>query len=149
MGRHPSQRVLLRKPNAEQTVRIRIDPWDLWNMPEALADIILPMLKQLYHSKQSVPAIIRPLNEVSNNYDRQYCFDWYKDDDHKAWELGKNKWCEILEQMIWSFEQISNRNRDNQFHEANGFNQKDYINYYEKIQEGLNLFSKYYMNLWD
>jgi len=175
IGRYPSNWVTKRNPNAEQKVQVRIDPWDTWNMAETLADIILPMLKQLRDEKHGSPGGLKPFNETSNS--PQGCFDWYKDDDNKAWELGHKQWHEIMDKMIWSFEQIVDRDRDSQFHsgthdikwvpikDADGnttsyqmvkgpkdthkFDQKGYTEYYEKIQEGLDLFGKYYMNLWD
>ena len=115
IGRYPSTWVCRRNPNAEQTVRIRIDPWDTWNMAETLGDIILPMLKQLREEKHGSPGSLKPFQEVSSD-SSQYCFDWYKNDDNKAWELGHKQWCEILEKMIWSFEQVVDRDRDSKFH---------------------------------
>jgi hypothetical protein len=76
-----------------------------------------------------------------------------------------------MDKMIWSFEQICLEDRDDQFHHGVSnftfkpvkggqqmvpgaghtatFDQKGYTAYYEKIQEGLDLFGKYYLNLWD
>lgn len=150
IGRYPSKYVLRRRPDAEQTVNIRIDPWDTWNMAETLADIILPMLIQLRDESQGSCGSLQPFMETSRNFDGQYTFDWYKDDDEKAHELGHKQWQNILDKMIWSFEQMTVRDRDHQFHKkGKGFNQKEYKEYYERIQEGLDLFGKYYTNLWD
>lgn len=152
VGRYPSNWVCKHNPNAEQTVRVRIDPWDTWNMAETLADIILPMLKQLRDEKHGSPGDLGPFQETSNT-SQQYCFDWYKDDDNAAWDLGHKQWCEIMDKMVWSFEQVVDRERDDQFHakgpKGRNFNIQGYKAYYEKIQEGLNLFGRYYMNLWD
>ena len=152
IGRYPSNWVCKHNPNAEQTVRIRIDPWDTWNMAETLGDIILPMLKQLRDEKHGSPGDLKPFKETSNE-STQYCFDWYKEDDNKAWDLGHKQWCDIMDKMVWSFEQVVNRERDEQFHtKKNGLRHFDinaYKAYYEKVQEGLELFGKYYMNLWD
>lgn len=149
IGRYPSQWVLNRNPNAEQIVNIRIDPWDTWNMAETLADIIAPMLEQLKYDSHGSCGGMKPFKETSLNVDGQLCFDWYENDNNKAWALGHEKWHEILDKMIWSFKQLSIRDRDYQFHTNEGFDQKEYKKYYEKIQEGLDLFGKYYMNLWD
>ena len=58
-----------------------------------------------------------------------------------------------MDKMVWSFEQVVNRERDEPFHSKNNgkrkFDIEGYKAYYEKVQEGLNLFGKYYMNLWD
>jgi len=152
IGRYPSNWVTKKNPNAQQTVRVRIDPWDTWNMAETLADIILPMLVQLRDEKHGSPGDIKPFMEASNA-SNQYCFDWYKDDDNKAWDLGHKQWTDIMDKMVWSFEQIVIRDREDQFHTIKDgkrfFDIKAYTAYYERIQEGLDLFGKYYMNLWD
>ena len=152
IGRYPSDWVMKKNPKAEQKVRIKIDPWDTWNMAETLADIILPMLKQLRDDKHGSPGDMKPFKEVSSE-STQYCFDWYKEDDMKAWDLGHKQWCDIMDKMIWSFEQVVDRDREDQFHTKKDgkrhFDITGYKQYYERIQEGLNLFGKYYMNLWD
>ncbi len=49
-------------------------------------------------------------------------------------ETGEKAWRATIEKMLWSFEQI----RDN-----------GYPEYDERIQDGLNLFAKYFQYLWD
>lgn len=172
IGRIPSDRALKRDPDAKQKKQIRIDRQDTWNMAETLADIILPMLKQLKNTKHGSPGNMPAFNDETNHHYPQMCFDFYKDDDSKSWDLGHKQWDEIMEKMIWSFEEICKEDRDDQFHSghsnwttlpaANGWSQmvkgpghtakfdaEGYRKYYEKIQEGLDLFGKYYMNLWD
>jgi len=178
IGRYPSDSVLKRNPDAEQVKRIRIDRWDTWNMAETLADIILPMLCQLRDTKHGSPGDIPAFSEDSNHHWPQLCFDFYKADDRLAWELGHKQFEDILDKMIWSFEQVINEDRDSQFHSGTRdikwvpvlnsqgaptgnsqlvrgpndtakFDTDAYKKYYEKIQEGLDLFGKYYMGLWD
>ena len=173
IGPLPSDRTLKRDPNATQKKRIRIDRYDTWNMAETLADIVLPMLKQLKSKKHGSPGNMPAFNDETNHHWPQMTFDFYKDDDNKAWDLGHKQWDEIMEKMIWSFEQICDEDRDDKFHSghsnwtalppaANGWSQivkgpghtatfdaEGYRKYYEKIQEGLDLFGKYYLNLWD
>ena len=48
--------------------------------------------------------------------------------------IGFEGWKEILDKMIYSFERVIDD--DYESHE------------YDKVQEGLDLFAKYYMNLW-
>lgn len=171
IGRYPSDRTLRRDPDAVQKKQIRIDRHDTWNMAETLAEIILPMLKQLKEFKHGSPGIMPTFRETSNDTYPQITFDFYKDGDDLAWEIGHKQWEEILDKMIWSFEQICIENRDDQFHHGvsniqfvkvpggtqlvNGpghtatFDRKGHDEYYAKIQEGLDLFGKHYMNLWD
>lgn len=48
------------------------------------------------------------------------------------------KWKAIVDKMIWSFDQIS--------HEEDVFPQDE--EWYKKVQEGIDLFAKYYLHLW-
>jgi hypothetical protein len=178
IGRYPSTAVLKRNPGAEQKKRVRIDAWDTWNMAETLAEIILPMLKQLREDKHGSPGDMPAFSDDTNHQWPQMTFDFYKEEDSKAWDLGHKQWEAVMDKMIWSFEQIVLDDRDSQFHSgthdirwvpvlnAQGaptgnsqmvkgpndtavFDSEGYKKYYAKIQEGLDLFGKYYMNLWD
>lgn len=175
IGRYPSSRS--KSPNAEQVKRIRIDKWDTWSMAETLADIILPMLKQLRDTKHGSPGDMPGFLSQSDNQWPQMTFDFYKDDDKTADNLGHKQWDDIMDKMIWSFEQICMEDRDSKFHtgehdiiwvpvyDKNGkslgsemtkgpndtavFDYEGYKEYYNRIQVGLDLFGKYYLNLWD
>ena len=177
VGRYPSAGVLQRNPNAKQKVQVRIDPWDTWNMAETLGDIILPMLKQLRDSKHGSPGTMPAFGDDSNCQWPQMCFDFYEKDNKLAWERGHEQWEEIMDKTIWAFEQVALEDRDSQFHsghsdmqwdpirDENGkitsyemkrgpkdthdFDMRGYQEYHRKIEEGLELFGKYYMNLWD
>jgi len=84
---------------SEQSVDIKIDKWDTWNMDYTLALIILPMLKQLKETKhgsphvdkEDVPEELWPEVEpcAENNYEDSTV--------HDRWEWAINE-------MIWSFE---------------------------------------------
>lgn len=172
IGRYPSERVMKRNPDAEQKVEIRIDRWDTWNMAETLADIILPMLKQLRDTKHGSPSDMPAFLETTEYQYPQMSFDFYKETNDICSKRGHQQWTEVLDKMIWSFEQIVDRDRDSKFHTGNidivwkplpgggsvmergpsdthHFDKEGYVKYNEKIQEGLDLFGKYYRNLWD
>ena len=184
IGRYPSDALSKRDPDAKQKKSIRIDRQDTWNMAETLGEIILPMLKQLRASKHGSPGGMKGFQEDSNHHWPQMCFGFYKEDDKKANDLGHKQWEEIMDKMIWSFEQICMEDRDGQFHsgkhniiwtkvdvhgnevdstytgeiyhrmdkgpfDTHAFDIAAYTKYYEKIQEGLDLFGKHYMGLWD
>lgn len=81
---------------------VKIDKYDTWNMDGTLSPIILPMLKQLHATKHGSPNVEdgdvpEELKSTSappkeNEYDI--------DDNHfKRWD-----W--VMDQMIWSFEQL-------------------------------------------
>lgn len=163
---------------------IKIDRWDTWSMDHTLTPVILPMLKQLKETKHGSPIVdIEDVPESMRTsdyeeYESQQCFDFYHEPNLQKIQCGiHERWDWVIDQMIWSFEQIQNNSED-QFHtgtvdwksvpcewDENGkptmyrmedgpnhtakFDIEGYLKHQEKIQVGLKLFGKYYRNLWD
>lgn len=65
-------------------------------------------------------------------------------------EEGIKEWNDILEKMIYSFNEIENDYKDEL--KINGMTPQDWLDihkmYKTRIQEGLDLFAKYYEALW-
>jgi len=155
----------------ERKIKIRIDNYDTWNMDATLAYIILPMLKQLKETKHGSPGDMPAFNQTSNS--AQYSFDFYAEDDDKAWEVGHEQWCEILDKIIWAFEQYNTDWEDQYWITKPEMDLSDHPEdegkdatpvrwkvkgvcdweghqkHQDRIQEGLELFGKYYQGLWD
>ena len=55
-------------------------------------------------------------------------------------DLSEKQWDDVLNKMIWSFEAILMENEKDDIYTIEGNN---------RIQEGLELFGKYYRSLWD
>jgi hypothetical protein len=165
--------------------KIHIDYWDTWNMNDTLALIILPMLKQLKETKHGSPMVnLEDVPEhlraggTSQNEDMQLHLDF--GEEHKeqfekdAWQSIHDRWDWVLDEIIWSFEQIHPDNDwEKQFHsgvmdvlwkpvpgtdcsemirgpnDTHVFDHEGYTKHAERIQNGLRLFGVYYMNLWD
>lgn len=153
---------------------VKIDKWDTWSMDSTLSKIILPMLKQLQATKQGAPFVEDEdvPEELRSTSAPAKENDWDTDDNHfKRWDWA-------LAQMIWSFERLNDENDGEEFHtgvhdtkmvpcewDENGkvkllrmeegpnhtahFDAEGYTAHQAKIQVGLNLFGKYYRNLWD
>jgi hypothetical protein len=148
---------------------VKIDKWDTWSMDSTLTPIILPMLQQLKQSKhgapfvedEDVPEDLRSTSAPAKEH------DWDTDDNHfKRWD-----W--VIDQMIWSFEELNKDDWEKQFYsgesdiqwledEATGhsimehgpnhtykWDKDGYMKHNERIQNGLVLFGKYFRNLWD
>lgn len=98
---------------------VHIDKYDTWDMNTSLAKIILPMLKQLKEAKNGYPS-----------------------------NLTEKKWDSILDEMIWSFEQLLDDNSDEKFW-TDGIDWDGLRAHNAKIDKGLALFGKYYRNMWD
>ena len=157
----------------KRRIKIRIDEYDTWGMDHTLALMIVPMLKQLKEKKHGIPQL-DVLQYESCNWWPQQCFDFYIPGDEEVFEIAEKQWNEILDKMIFSFEQINQEDSDDQFWIVKPIlDLKDYSEdkgkecfpvrwkvegvydhdgaklYYDKVQEGYNLFGKYYRNLWD
>jgi hypothetical protein len=126
--------------------KIVIEPHDTWSMDTTLAKIVLPMLKQLRLEKQGSPGCMMEFAQVSDSSQR--CFDFYAEGDDAAWDAGHARWLAILDQMIWSFEQVLDDSWEEQFF-VEGFDSNGYHAYANRIQIGLDLFGKHYRSLWD
>jgi hypothetical protein len=148
-------------------IKIRIDRYDTWGMDHTLALIILPMLKQLRDTKSGSPFIdyadvpeqLRPTEEAGPD-------NGYTDNTiHKRWN-----W--VLDEMIWTFEQLVDEESDSQFYSGEhdilwekkegghsemkcGPNDTFKVDregmdaWNKRIDNGLRLFGKYFRNLWD
>jgi len=138
----------------EQTVKVRVDPWDTWSMDETLAPIILPMLKQLKETKQGgpwvavedVPTDLRPTAEEVLHYNAL----GYTDDKFFA------RWDWVLDEMIHAFQQKCADDWTEQFCIEDssaewGFrmDSEGVTKEQERISNGFRLFGKYFENLWD
>lgn len=81
---------------------IKIDKYDTWNMDATLSPIILPMLKQLHANKHGAPNVDDDdvPEELKSTSATPKESKWDTDANHfKRWD-----W--VMEQMIWSFEQL-------------------------------------------
>lgn len=103
---------------------IKIDHYDTWSMDHTLADIILPMLKQLKATKhgsqivdlEDVPEHLRATGHES--YEDQKTFDFYHEtDDNKDlnYEGTHDRWDWVLNEMIFAFEHLVDDSWEDQF----------------------------------
>ncbi len=142
-------------PEKERKVSIRIDKWDVWNMDDTLAMIIAPMLKLLKEDKQGIPGSF--LHGENND---------------ENWKVAEEKWDEVLDKMIWSFEQYQIDWEDQYWLVHPEFDFEKYPEdedktlipvrwkvegkcdwegrqkHWDRIQEGLELFGKHFSELW-
>lgn len=130
----------------KRKIRIWIDPYDIWSGDHTLALIILPMLKLLKEKKSGSPLVsdedvpadlgIRSTDCVKKN-------DWDWDENcHKRWE-----W--VMNELIWTFEQLVDDRGDLKFFENGKFDMEGLKEYEGRVQRGLILFGKYFRSLSD
>jgi len=151
----------------KRKIKIHVDKWDTWSMDNTLSLIILPMLKQLKASNRGAPFVdvedvpkhLRPKKKASakNGY--------FDSTHHERWD-----W--VMDELIWTFTQLTDDNNDEQFHtgkinrvfkysedgmnemvkgpnDTHVFDKEAYTTHHERIKNGLILFGQYYRNLWD
>ena len=168
--------------NNRRKINVQIDKYDTWSLDHTLAKIIYPALIQLRDTKHGIPGDF--VNDVGGeDYVNQESFDFYKETHSESWETASKGWDEVLDKMIWSFEQLANQDYDKQYHHGEAKydwveSDKQYPNpvtgkieptyqmvdknpdehwydhvghklHEDRIQEGLDLFGKYYRALWD
>ncbi len=168
------------KGAGHQKVNVEVERHDTYSMDHTLAYIIYPLLLQLKNTKHGVPGDFANVGGAS--YDSQESFDFYKDSHNEAFDEKCKEWEEILDKMIWSFEQLIIDNYDSIYHhgeskfefvdtepmlnpvtgkmevmhqmvdanpEEHWYDYEGHMEHDRRIQEGLDLFGKYYRNLWD
>lgn len=152
---------------------VRIDRYDTWSMDHTLADIVLPMLKQLKATKHGAPFTD---DEDVPEYLRSHMaqpkeHEWDTDDLHFM------RWDWILDEMIWAFEQKVADDAEAQFYDRGELDELENINtregrrefidnineritkikydevghkkWQERKANGFRLFGKYFEALWD
>jgi hypothetical protein len=133
----------------QRQIDIQIDKYDTWSMDYTLAHIVLPMLKILKETKHGAPISMKGFEDRSNHQWPQLCFDFYEEGDDEADKAGFAEWDEIMDKMIWSFEQMLDEDADNKFFENDTYDKKGHEEYAARVQEGFELFGKHYQSLWD
>jgi hypothetical protein len=161
-----------------QKINIKIDRWDTWSMDNTLANIILPMLKQLKENKQGAPNV--DLQDVPTEL-------WPTTTEQKKYQRNGEtdpnffkRWDWVMDEMIFAFESKFNDWED-QFYsgehdritipvdeDGNEVAREDAVYYewrqgpndtfkidleglkayQERISNGFQLFGKYYESLW-
>jgi hypothetical protein len=138
-------------------ISVRIDSYDVWNAEHTLALIILPTLEVLRTVGSSSPLI-----EDADVPEELRAKE--KPGPGGAWENAEKKWAWVLDEMIWSFQQIVDESSDDKFfthydepdpqedsifpHRID-FDENGYRDWEARKRRGLVLFGKYYEALWD
>ena len=152
-------------------VDIQIDGFDTWSLDHSLAMIIYPALIQLKEIKHGVPSEFAEVG--GEDWHDQQSFDFYTETAAECFDLGVARWEEVLDKMIWSFQQLSLDDYDDKYHHGEmdiGWKEIDstglsemidknpgghwydhvgHMMHEDRIQEGLELFGRYYRSLWD
>jgi len=127
----------------KQSVKVRIDSWDTWNMDHTLADIILPMLIQLKETKHGAPSVDD--EDVPAELQSTYAAEPGEPEIGITDSSWFERWDWVLDEMIYAFDCKANKEdilmRLENLEEA----RKEQ----NRISNGFRLFGKYFENLWD
>lgn len=155
-----------------RTVKVRIDKFDAWNAYETLSLIILPLLKEVKKDKHGSPMVDD--EDVPEGMNLRSTEAPPKKDE---WDTDDNlfaRWDWVLDEMIWTFEQLQpDLDWESQYESGvvdikfvpmenkPGFSEMvrgpndtykaDYVaigNHRKRIDNGLRLFGKYFQSLW-
>jgi hypothetical protein len=141
---------------------VRIDPWDTWSMDHTLADIILPMLRQLRETKHGAP-------HTDDSDVPEYLQSHMAQPKENEWDtddLHFMRWDWILSEMIWAFEQKVDDDADSKFFDHSEcepgrkpwdseeykkikYDKEGHAAWQARKANGFRLFGRYYENLWD
>ena len=163
----------------ERKMEVSIERWDTYSMDHTAALVILPLLLQLRQSKHGVPnEFIRHIGgDLDNNYcfdfvndDEKDVFDqlcgkWEETLDKMIWSFQQvvddsydSKYHHGRMKLGWKPIEITHpttgtvSNAYEMVDENPGEHWYDHVGHElheDRIQEGLELFGKYYRNLWD
>lgn len=126
--------------------KIRIDPYDSWSMPDTLAPIILPLLLQLQETNHGTPIVdVEDIPEMLHTG---------KSFEDQTMEEAEAQWTWIMDEMIFAFRSIVNRDWEDQFLIDDGsewgtLDVEGRKAYAQRVQYGFIMFGKYFQNLWD
>lgn len=167
--------------SGDRKINVEIEKFDTWSLDHTLALIILPALLQLKEVKHGVPSEFA--EHGGEDYHNQQSFEFYSEVNDWAFEERIKAWDEVLDKMIWSFEQLVTDDYGDQYHhgkmdmdwvesdktfpnpvtgvveptyqmvdkdpDSHWFDAEGHKLHEDRIQEGLELFGKYYRSLWD
>ena len=147
---------------------IHIDRWDTWSMDHTLAEIVLPMLRQLKATKHGSP-------HVDDDDVPEHLRSTAAPPRENEWDIDAfhhDRWDWVMSEMIFAFDSKVNEGWQEQFHSGHHdhllrkledgmsemiegpkhtakFDADGYAAYQARITNGFRLFGKYYEALWD
>lgn len=103
---------------------VKIDRWDTWSMDSTLADIILPMLKQLRDTKHGSPLVdledlpeeLRMVGYEDGSSQLNLDFETAEQFREDSWNITHQRWEWILNEMIFAFEHLADDTWEDTFH---------------------------------
>lgn len=156
------------KKNGKRDEKVEISSDDTYSLYSTLARVIYPALVRFKNEKEKMGGVPMAF------FDGFGSVDEHGNPTGTATEAATKKYNETLDKMIWSFREIAEDNPgESQFFLKNGkkwktkkekrtedyhtykivetgldFDKKGYDEYHDRVQEGVDLFGKYFQSLW-
>lgn len=164
IGRYPKDSKTKRK------ISIKIDKWDSWSADATIGMIVVPIIKQLKKKKQGIPAHFLDKEYTNLVSSKEYWEEKKGGPLHKRekelFKLAEKRWDAVLNEIIWSFDQLHNCWEDKYYHKRKkdetvesktdnnlayrfSFDEDGARSHESRIEAGLHLFAKYARNLWE
>lgn len=153
LGRFP-------KGDKERKISVKIDFWDTWSADHSIALIAHPLLIKLKEDKQGAPFV----DDEDVPDDLKSTSAPPKENDYDVDANHFKRWDWVLNQMIYSMQQIStNKPDEDQFYDHSKVDDNADLRtqveqmqidreglevYNNRIQNGCRLFGKYFQCLW-
>jgi len=133
--------VVLNKPGSSNKNIIKIDGYDTWNVDVTLARICAPLLKEFKQKSKTTYTNVDEADVPEGLFKGT--------DDIEIWQ-------NILDQMIYSFEELSDPCSEDKFYKFDSDDSSDYLSFDKdaytqwsnKVNRGTFLFGKYFKHLW-
>jgi hypothetical protein len=163
--------------NRERKIKVHVDYYDIWSADHTLALVIHPVLLKLKQEQHGYPHVKDEDVPEELRTEGKSPESWTEKDDNRvksAWDyvLGEMIWAfeqcskedkgdDIFYHNSEQLELITTKQENASYYSVDFNYQKDptkpkyYVDddakklHYDRIQNGLNLFAKYYFNLWD
>jgi hypothetical protein len=112
------------RKNSRRKINVQIDSYDTWSFDHTLAHIIYPALLQLKATKHGIPSQL--VEDVGGEeWSQQNSFDFYKETHDESWNEASKRWDEVLDKMIWSFQQLTLDDYNSKYH--HGESEYDFV----------------------
>ena len=157
---------ILNKIRGERKIKVRIDDYDVWNMDNTLAHIIVPMLKKIKEDKHGAPYVDD--EDVPDELKSTAALP--KENDYDTDSNHFKRWDWVVDEMLWAFEQsltewesqyfsgkhdiVWKKSGEDAFVTEKGPNDTFKIDeegikkHHDRMKNGRRLFAKYYEGLW-
>ncbi len=125
--------------------QVEVEPGDTWSLYLTLTPILLESLKVFQATTRSYPSELENEEEWKEILDKMiFSFEAIQEKKHDPFEWYEGEVdIQIKKRPDGWFESVKGPNHTSRFLE------EEYDSFMEKVREGLNLFSQYYLELWD